>query len=151
SILPTGPSIRYFLVWMFMGLARRPSVVHLQPLDHLAVHEVGFNDFVDVGLVHVRVPRAFRVDDDARAFLAAFETARLVDAHASGTCEPELFHALFRVFLHRLRVAVPAARAWRTGLALVQAEEHVVLVEGVHGALGQGARREAQCGAWLSP
>jgi hypothetical protein len=51
------------------------------------------DDLVDVLLVDVRVPGAFRIHDDARAFLAAIEAAGGVDAHAPG---PFILSALMR-------------------------------------------------------
>ena len=51
----------------------------MRPFD-----EVLLDDLVDVRLVDVGVPDRLGVDDDARAFLAAVEAARLVDADLAG-------------------------------------------------------------------
>src|SRR5258707_1153257 len=58
---------------------RAGAHLHPQPLDDTAVLEVLLDDLVDVGLVDVGVPDRVGVDDNARAFLAAVEAARLVD------------------------------------------------------------------------
>ncbi|CAG9238348.1 hypothetical protein BCAR13_840140 [Paraburkholderia caribensis] len=139
SILPTGPSIRYFFVCTFIlygrvtRLKRYGSAVDQQALDNLAVGEMRIDDLVDIALVDVRVPDAFRIHDDRRPFLAAVETPRLVDAHLAGTGKAELFHAFLRVFLHFLRAAVRAARTRCARFALIQTEKDVILEEGIHG------------------
>ncbi|SIT37078.1 hypothetical protein BN2475_100111 [Paraburkholderia ribeironis] len=110
----------------------RRLLIDFQTLDDLAVGEMGVDDLVDVGFVDVRVPDAFRIHDERRAELAAIEATGLVDAHLAGAGEAKCLHAFFRVLLHLLRIAVCAARAIGAGLALIDAEKHVVLVEGIH-------------------
>src|ERR1043166_1865895 len=85
------------------------------------------DDLLDVFLVDVGVPGPFRIDDDARSFLAAIEAARLVDANVARSGELQLLDPLLRVAAHARRALVVAAGAIARR-ALVAAEEHVIAV-----------------------
>src|SRR5258706_4074656 len=122
-----------------------------QTLDDLAVHKMRIDDFIDVRFVDVGVPGAFGIDDDRRTFLAAVKASRLVDANVSRAGEAQRLHALYRVLLHRRRVAVRAARPVGARLTLVDAEKHVVLVEGIHGVWREKTERFGGPPEWSEP
>src|SRR5688500_15458659 len=118
SILPAAPAR--------CARVAATAMSDAQALDDAAAHEVLLDDLVDVLLVHVRVPGLLGVDHHHRSQLAAVEAAGLVDAHLALAGELELLDALLGVLLHRLGAVAGAAILG--GLALVEAEEHVVLV-----------------------
>src|SRR2546423_3974056 len=104
------------------------SPSHPQPLDDAAVLQVLLDDLVDVGVVEVRVPDAFRIDHDARPLLAAIEAAGLVDADLAFAGETELLDAALGVIADLARPLVVAADA--AVVALVAAEEDMLCVIG---------------------
>src|SRR5690606_35066783 len=99
-----------------------------QAADRLAAHEMGVDDLIDVALVEIGVPDAFRVHDKYRAFLATVQAPSLVDANLAGTCQAQFLDALFGMLLHRLRIAAGAAGTVCPGFALVQTEKHMMTV-----------------------
>src|SRR6185436_13353849 len=104
--------------------------LHPEPFDDAAVLEMFLDDLVDVGLVDVGVPDRFRVDDDAGAFLAAVEAARLVDADLAFAGETELLHPFLGVVAHRRRALAVAAGPVRARVTLIAAKENVLVVVG---------------------
>jgi hypothetical protein len=56
-------------------------VSNLQTINHFAMLQMRFDDFIDIVLIDKGVPNAFRVDHDAGAFFAAIQAAGVVDAH----------------------------------------------------------------------
>src|SRR5690606_28090763 len=99
-----------------------------QAIDRLAADEVRVDDFVYVALIEVGVPDSLRIDDEHRAFLAAIQASRLVDANLAGACQPELLDTLLGVFLHGLGIAIGATRPVGPGLTLVQTEKYMMTV-----------------------
>src|SRR5690606_18127172 len=99
-----------------------------QALHRFPTHEMRVDDVIDIALVDIGVPDAFRVDDHDRPFLAAVQAAGLVDAHLACSRESQLLDALLRIFLHGLCIAVGATGAIGPGRALVQTEKYVVTV-----------------------
>src|SRR5712664_4040842 len=100
--------------------------------------EVLLDNLVDVGPVDVGVPDRVGIDHDAGALLAAIETARLVDAHASRPGEAELLDAVLRVVADLRGTLVVAAHT--PAVALVAAEENMPSVIG-HRAILTRAKR----------
>ena len=101
-----------------------------QALDWLPVDDVGFDDFVDVGLGNVSVPDSFRIDHEIRAVFALIEASGLIGANASLESSGSEF--LLEQFLQArigLRIAAAAGMVRR---ALVATDEDVVLKLG-HG------------------
>ena len=84
-----------------------------------------FEDFVDVGLVHVGVPDPFGVDDEQRALVAAVHAAGAVDAAFAFAVQASLLDLFFQVVAHALAAGVAAALG--AVVALVGAEKDVVL------------------------
>ena len=97
-----------------------------KPFDNFALHEVRVDDLVDVVLIDVRVPDAFRIHHDTRPLVATVEAARLVDPDLAFTVQAHLLDPRLRMLLH-FRCAMTAA-AGSALFALVQAKEHVTLV-----------------------
>jgi hypothetical protein len=111
-----------------------------QSIDDLAADDMGVDDFIDVFIIDKGVPGSLRINHHYRAFFAAFQTTRLVDANLAVTGQTELFDTFFGMFLRRLRAFVGAAGTF-AGLTLVQAKKHVVLVER---SVGHDRHREAK-------
>src|SRR5437764_14440875 len=101
---------------------------HAQALDDAAVLQVLLDDLVDISTVDVRIPDRLRINDDARAFLAAIEATGLVDADLARPGEAELFHAALGVVAQFACALVVAAHA--PAVALVAAEKDVSCVMG---------------------
>src|SRR4029079_3368469 len=82
---PAGPASSSRSVCAFIPASSLPSSAQVrrrqQALHHLAVLHVLLDDLVDVVLVDVRVPDAFRVHHGNRAALAAVHATGLVHAH----------------------------------------------------------------------
>ena len=97
-----------------------------QALDRPAELQVRLDDLVDVGLIDIAVPDAFRVHHRHRARSAAVQAAGLVDAHLAGAGQALGLDALLAVVERRLRAVVGAA-GFAIG-ALVQSKENVTLV-----------------------
>ena len=89
----------------------------------------------DLSTYAYRPPR--RVHDDHRPLVAAVEAAGLVDAHLPLPVEAERLDALFCVVAQLVRLVVLAAVLPR--LALVAAEEHMMLVVAHRGSGGRRA------------
>ena len=85
-----------------------------QALHHLAIPEVRFDDFVDVGGIHVRVPSALGVNHRDGARFAAPQATRTVDANLAIGVKTREFDPRFAVF-HDLQRAMVLA----TDLAIV--------------------------------
>lgn len=96
-----------------------------EAVDWLSVDDVGFDNFVDIGLSDVSVPDCFRIDDQIRAVLALIEASGLVGADASlETAGGEFLLKQFLQARFCFRIAASARMARR---ALVAANEYVVL------------------------
>ena len=65
------------------------STLDLQPLNHPAMLQVFFEDFVDIFPVNIGVPDSFRIDDDDRALFTAVQTSRRVDSYAPLARKPQ--------------------------------------------------------------
>src|SRR5438045_9565126 len=74
------------------------------------------DDFVDVVAIEVRIPDCIRVHDDDRPFLAAVETACLVDADFAFAGKAERLDPLLRIFLHLERAGRGATPFGRVSL-----------------------------------
>src|SRR5574343_350900 len=82
SIGPMGPCTISRSVWAFMSA---PQVGRgQQPLDHTPVLEVGLDNFINVGCVHIGIPDGLRVDHGHGPGGAAIQATSLVHAHLAG-------------------------------------------------------------------
>jgi hypothetical protein len=93
-----------------------------QAFYRFAIHNVRFDDFVDVVGAHAAIKNAFRIDSDSRAELALIKAAGLIGAHELDTA-PRKFH-----FEETLQFALSsgiAATARVTGLTLIHANKNV--------------------------
>jgi hypothetical protein len=93
-----------------------------QAFYRFAIHNVRFDDFVDVVGAHAAIKNAFRIDSDSRAELALIKAAGLIGAHELDTA-PRKFH-----FEETLQFALSsgiAATARVTGLTLIYANKNV--------------------------
>jgi hypothetical protein len=96
-----------------------------QTLDGFAVHDVGFDDLVDIGGGDASVPDAIGIDDDGGSVLALVEASRHIGAHA-------FFETAQREFLleEELQLGLArgiAAAARMSGFALIAANEEMLL------------------------
>jgi hypothetical protein len=92
-----------------------------QALDHLALFQMAFNNFIDVVVVNKTVPSPLRVDHCNRATRAPVQAARFVHANLTGSGQAHLFDAGFAVVKGSL-----SALKRTTGFTIfsfVQAEE----------------------------
>jgi hypothetical protein len=115
---------------------------NLQPVNDFSADQVAVDDFIDVMVVDVGVPRAFRIDHHDRAFFAAVEAAGLVDADLALAAQVQVLDAAFRMFLGVLCAFVKAART--SFFALIQAKKYVVFIVRLvsHGLLSNFAKSE---------
>lgn len=100
--------------------------LNLQPLHYPAMHQVFFEDFVDIFPVDIGVPDTFRVNDDYRTFFTAVETSRRIDPYTALARKSQRLAALFGVITHGLRFK-PLATCTAIR-ALVDAEKNVITV-----------------------
>jgi hypothetical protein len=98
--------------------------LNLKPLDDSPVYQMLVDNFVDVGLINIGVPRRFRIYHQHRTFPATIQATGVIDADFAFPCQLKLLNAGFCIITHRLSAMVGA-----TGfvtLALIGAEEYVV-------------------------
>jgi hypothetical protein len=95
-----------------------------QALYDVTIDEVLVNDFVNIVLIDIGIPNAFRVYDEGRSFIAAIETAGLIDPDASLPGNLELLDARFCIVAYCLRAMVVAARA--AIVALIATEKNMM-------------------------
>jgi hypothetical protein len=82
-----------------------------QALYDLTVDEVLVNDFVNIVLIDIGIPNAFRVYDDGRPFIATIETASLIHPDVSFPGNLKFLDACLRIIAYCLRAMVVTARA----------------------------------------
>ena len=92
DLLTTGHRSLATAFPVFAGLGIQAGVGQPQALDGFAADDVGFDDFIDVGVFNVSVPDRIRIDHEIWAVLALVEAAGLVGPHFA-------FEAAFRQFL----------------------------------------------------
>lgn len=92
------------------------------------MHEVFFDDFVQVGAVYIRVPCGFRIDHDHRAFGTTVQAAGSIDADLVGNRRPQFLNPLFDVIARFLSAALLAAL--RSIRPQVGAKENVIAIIG---------------------
>src|SRR5215831_15045591 len=109
---------------MFAALGIETLVCKAEALYRLASHDVGVDDFIDVGFGDVAVPDGFRIDDDVRSVLALVEAAGLVGANAA--LQSSFSQLLLKEFLQaRFSVRIAASAGMACG-PLVSAHEDVM-------------------------
>lgn len=99
-----------------------------QAFDRDTIPQVRRHDFLDIFLVDVGVPDAFRVDDGDRTFLATIKATGRVDPHAALAGQAKLPGAQFRKIPHCFTAATATAWPVRALGTDVGAEENVALV-----------------------
>ncbi len=104
------------------------------------------DDTVDVGLIAIAVPNAFRIDDDDRAFGAPVEAPRPVDSDLAGSVNAKRLAPFFGVVAHRPRAMILTAGIV---LSLVDAEEGVSFV--MRHRVEQVARQNFNRFLWRNP
>jgi hypothetical protein len=94
-----------------------------EALDRFAVHDVGFDNLVDIVRRNPSVPDSIRINDHGGSVLALIQTSRHVGAHSffeASKCEL-LFEEKLQLGLAR-RIAATARMAW---IALIAADEQM--------------------------
>jgi hypothetical protein len=85
------------------------------------------DDFIDVFLIHIRVPDIFRIDHDDRALIATVEASRIIDPYPPGLAvQPEGLDARFSIVPHGLGSVIITADGAR--LPLIYAEKYMALI-----------------------
>jgi hypothetical protein len=102
------------------------AVWQAQPLDHLAVFQMRFDDIVNVVVVHKAVPHTLGVHHRHRAARAAVQTTRFVHADLPLAAQIGFFDQLFAAVKALLRMVLEAAVF--TVFALVEAKKDVAFV-----------------------
>src|SRR5574340_1670286 len=103
----------------------RPAAsLQLQALDDTPLFEMDLEDLVEVGLVHVGIPDAFRIHDQQRTFVAAVEAAGAVDAALAFAVEIGELDLFLQVVADLLDAS--SAAAFGAVVALVGAEKNMV-------------------------
>lgn len=97
----------------------------MQTLNRTVVNQVFFNDLVNVVLIDIPVPDAFRVDHQNRTLVATVQTARAIDTDRSTAVFFQGFNFFFCVRLDLSRPA--AATADGTFVTFVDTEKYVFL------------------------
>src|SRR3989304_5910988 len=97
-----------------------------QALHHAPMLQMLADDFVQIALVHIGVPDAFRINHQHRPLIARPHAARRVDAHGVCFCgQPQGFLLVLDVIAHLLRTEIVAAIL--SGFALISAEENMLV------------------------
>lgn len=97
---------------------------NLQTLDDSPVFQMLLDDFTDIGLIGIAVPDRIGIDDQHGTFLAAVETAGVVDTAFSRAGHFELFQAIFRIIAKLPGIVILATS--RAVLALIGAKKYMV-------------------------
>jgi hypothetical protein len=69
-----------------------------QALNHFAVLQMGFDDLVNVVLIHIGVPNRFWINHHDWTACAAIQAAGLIDTNAAMAMDTQLFNAGFAMF-----------------------------------------------------
>jgi hypothetical protein len=95
-----------------------------QTLDHFAVLQMRFDDFIDVVIVDIGVPNRLGIHHQHRAAGTPVQATSLVDTHAIDAIDAELFDLGFAMFPSGLRLVIRATRFFI--FPLVEAKKYVV-------------------------
>jgi hypothetical protein len=102
-----------------------------QAIDDPAVYQVLLDDFVQVLVVHIGVPRALRVNHQYRPFFATVEATGLIDADLARAGQSQFLHARLQVFLRGTLTVFALYPRIRHGWAIVLALMLGVLLSGI--------------------
>jgi hypothetical protein len=95
-----------------------------QTLDHFAVLQMRFDDFINVVIVDIGVPNRLGIHHQHRPAGTPVQATGLVDTHAIDAVDTELFNLSFAMFPSGLRLMIRATRFLI--FPLVQAKKYVV-------------------------
>ena len=110
--------------------AAPPAILDSQSFHNPAMHQMLFQDFVDIFPVDIGVPHTLRVNDDDWPLVTAIKASRRVDPDAALARDSQRLAALLGVITH-----CQGIESLATGTAirsLVDAEKYVITVI-VHG------------------
>ena len=92
-------------------MARSYENSNFQAIHRFAVHQVRFDDFVDVRFINIGIPGAFRIDHAYRPLFATVQAAGLVDAHPALTGDAQFFDLFLGIFPNPVSTTLVAVRA----------------------------------------
>jgi hypothetical protein len=101
------------------------SSLYLEPFNYATANQIDVDDFIDIALVNIGVPRALRINDQDWALFATIKATGFVNANFALAIHVELFDTTFGVLLRGLRTIFGTALT--TIIAVIQTEEHVFL------------------------